>query len=207
MFFGVPHSGGKDKLLFLGRVAQSALELVSGSATLSKKNESEFLDAITGGSPSSDTLTELFRGINSHCPIVSFYENKPTGKFGIVSAPFVVAVRWVFVLLTEEQVVDEASAKIGLAGEYIIRLEANHSEMCRFDTVKNEQDQESYLLVKKRVQTLFNNALPTPVESTSSDGRFFRALLPGSFAPAIPGFIEGGNASWWADPRAEFAYR
>ncbi|KAK0742615.1 hypothetical protein B0T18DRAFT_167385 [Schizothecium vesticola] len=188
VFFGVPHLGGKDKLLFLGRVAQSALELMSGSASLSKKDESEFLDAITGGSPSSDTLTELFRGINSHCPIVSFYENKPTGKFGIV--------------------VDEASAKIGLAGEYIIRLEANHSDMCRFDTTK-EQDHESYLLVKKRVQTLFNNALPTPVE-TPSDGRSFRALLPS--APAISGVIDSGNAShpplgWWADPRAEFAYR
>lgn len=63
------------------------------------------------------TLTELFRGINSHCPIVSFYENKPTVNFGIVSAPFVVAVRWVLgmVRLTRGQVVDEASADVDLA--------------------------------------------------------------------------------------------
>lgn len=50
---------------------------------------------------------------------MSFYENKPTGKFGIrvVSAPFVVAVRWVLVMvrLTRGQVVDEASADIDLA--------------------------------------------------------------------------------------------
>ncbi|KAK1835683.1 hypothetical protein QBC39DRAFT_340870 [Podospora conica] len=188
VFFGVPHAGGNEKLLLMGKVAKSALDLAGGNVRFSSKDESDFLEAITGGSPSSDNLTELFRGINSHCPIVSFYENKPTGRFGII--------------------VDEESAKIGLSGEYIIRLEANHSDMCRFDTDKDEQDYESYLLVKKRVQTLFNNALPAPVES--SDGRSFGDRPP---APGISGFISGGSGSngsvpsWCADPKAEFVYR
>jgi len=165
VFFGVPHSGSKDKLVLLDRVTQPTPDLGGALVSLSGNDESDFIDAMTGGSPLSDTLAELFRGINSHCPIVSFYENKPTGKLGIVS--LVVATVWRelvmhMVRLTGGQVVDEASAKIGLAGEYIIRLEANHSDMCRFDTVKDKQDHESYLLVKKRVQTLFNNALPNP---------------------------------------------
>jgi hypothetical protein len=55
--------------------------------------------------------------------------------------------------------VSQDSAKIGLHDEFTIRLEADHLNVCRFDIATNEQDRESYALVRKRLRKLYKDAL------------------------------------------------
>jgi hypothetical protein len=84
VFFGVPHRGNKEKVLFMKKVAKSVADHAVGHTGSSGSTESDFLEAITGGSSTLDTLTEQFRGLQAHCSIVSFYESKPYGSFGVV---------------------------------------------------------------------------------------------------------------------------
>jgi hypothetical protein len=57
------------------------------------------------------------------------------------------------------QIVSKESATFGLAGsrENIIRLEANHSDICRFGD--SQQDQDNFEIVKGNIEELYLGAI------------------------------------------------
>lgn len=100
----------------------------------------------------------------------------------------------------------------------MIKLNANHSDMCRFDPKSNKQDQESYRLVQKRLLNMYSKAIgdysirPQQAPAKSSDGRLALALpsIPSTnesaFAfltnpPVSPGAEEAGRARDMATSR------
>jgi len=102
--------------------------------------------------------------------------------------------------------VSQDSAKIGLHDEFTIRLEADHLNVCRFDIATNDQDRESYALVRKRLHKLYRDALggclggkagcqvrprQVPVVPLVSRGNGLRAILA---PPSVPDVgIAGGR--------------
>ncbi|KAM7188698.1 hypothetical protein V8F33_010468 [Rhypophila sp. PSN 637] len=167
LFFGVPHNGGNETLLLMGKIAKGAVDFARRHIAWSTKDETDFLEAITGGSPSSDTIKTLFRGLSAQCDIVSFYEGKPYGIHGTI--------------------VGYDSAILGFPRERVLRIEAHHSDVCRFDTRHDakdgKQDRESYKVVKRRLKVLVEQAVnhyvdkPT-VQVQASESRSTPLALP-----------------------------
>ena len=63
-------------------------------------------------------------------------------------------------LLNEHsQIVHRESSRFGLPGdrENIVKLDADHRDVCRFDT--SEHDQDNYELVRGNVKDIYKNAL------------------------------------------------
>ncbi|KAE9987514.1 hypothetical protein EG328_002499 [Venturia inaequalis] len=129
VFFATPHDGGNKKLVTLGATVAGIVNLVSRSAS------NDIIQAVTSGSLYADTLYDNWVHRLADCPIVSFYE----GCGNIVS---------------------KKSATFGLPGsmENVVRLEADHSNICRFDTGL-QADLDNYKLVRTNVIRLYKQAI------------------------------------------------
>ncbi|KAI1197061.1 hypothetical protein F5X97DRAFT_334208 [Nemania serpens] len=113
VFFGTPHEGGNTQSakVKLGFAAAKIAE------SLGFNSNDSIIQALTPGSLFGDFLRESFRHQLENYLIISFWEKKST-------------------------IVTKASATFGLPGhrENILGLEADHSNICKFNT--NEQDDQ-----------------------------------------------------------------
>lgn len=59
------------------------------------------------------------------------------------------------------KIVPKESSRFGLPGtrENIVKLDADHNGVCRFDTKTSEEDEDNYNKVRANVEDLYENAL------------------------------------------------
>lgn len=132
VFFGTPHTGGKASLVTLGKIS---IRIVRG---LIRDPPNDLMQAVTKGSLYADVLEENWRHQLNSFKIVSFYE----GVGDIVPR-------------------DSATFRLPGNVEDIVRLDADHSKMCRFD-LGIETDRENYDKVQAYVGDLYEFALTRP---------------------------------------------
>ncbi|KAH8700955.1 hypothetical protein BGW36DRAFT_375302 [Talaromyces proteolyticus] len=131
VFFGTPHAGGNTDS------AKNKLGLTAANIAKSlgfPANDS-IIKVLTPGSLFGDFLRESFRHQLENYWIVSFWEEKST-------------------------IVTKESATFGLPGhrETILGLEADHSNMCKFNT-EIEDDKDLYDFVENNFYWLYEEAM------------------------------------------------
>ncbi|KAI1085805.1 hypothetical protein F5B20DRAFT_519816 [Whalleya microplaca] len=138
-FFATPHNGGNHAGIgdIVAKVACSIL----------RSPGNNFMTALKKGSSFLDIISDDFRQLLDDFQILSFYETKPLGSFGIV--------------------VNQKSAVLGLPGvrEKQIPLDANHSNICKFGS---EQDPR-YIQVADNIVKMINNASSCHSRTASSE--------------------------------------
>ncbi|KAH6669960.1 hypothetical protein B0J14DRAFT_545730 [Halenospora varia] len=135
-FFGTPHGGPSDDLGI--RFAKACVAIVHALPGIPSN---DIMEALKKGSLFSDVLQENWRHQLGQYSIVSFYEGRGN-------------------------VVPRESATIGLPGdrEKMIKIDASHSNMCRFDP-NMEEDCDNYELVERNLKRLCDIAL-RPIRAT-----------------------------------------
>ncbi|KAI9764543.1 MAG: hypothetical protein M1840_008369 [Geoglossum simile] len=129
VFFGTPHQGGN--CTSLGGIAASI-------ARLSLRNPSNsFMEALKADSLFADDLVQDFRQQLEDYYVLSFYETLPFKKLGVV--------------------VDKRSATLDLplTRETQIALDANHSDICKFEAI----DSDDYEQVEDNIVEFAERAL------------------------------------------------
>ncbi|KAI1372216.1 hypothetical protein F4677DRAFT_433331 [Hypoxylon crocopeplum] len=115
-FFGTPHKGGNCSGIgdVVAKIARSILGNPSNS----------FMEALKGGSLFLDSINDDFRQLMEDFQFLSFYETQALSRFGVV--------------------VNKSSATLGLPGtrEKQIALDANHRNICKFDSEKDSSYQQ-----------------------------------------------------------------
>ncbi|KAH8682825.1 hypothetical protein BGZ60DRAFT_398796 [Tricladium varicosporioides] len=138
-FFGTPHAGGNDTLVSFGRSCAAIVNAVTGSAP------NDLMEVVSSGSLYTDILQDTWRHQLNDYRIISFYEGLGN-------------------------IVPRESAVFNMPGdiETPVRIDATHSEMCRFDTSVNA-DLDNYHKVRHGIRKLRGAALnhlsvilPTP---------------------------------------------
>ncbi|KAI0908384.1 hypothetical protein F4823DRAFT_599089 [Ustulina deusta] len=139
VFFATPQQGGNHA--GFGDVVASIARCVSGNPG------NTFMAALKSNSPFLNTITDDFRQMLEDFQIISFYETRPLGSFGVV--------------------VDRKSALLGLPGtrERQIPLDADHRGICKFASDKEPR----YKLVEDNIAQMVINA--TARSSTDSHRR------------------------------------
>lgn len=127
-FFGTPHEGGDERLVALGAAAARI------ASALHVQPSNDLIETLKKGSLFSNLLTEQWRHHLESYQLVSFWE-------GI------------------GDIVPKKSATFGLSGsrENVVRLEASHSDLCRFD----EYDEDNSRLVLNNIEDLYEHAIST----------------------------------------------
>ncbi|KAJ8130607.1 hypothetical protein O1611_g3021 [Lasiodiplodia mahajangana] len=134
VFFGTPHQGGSNA---------GFGDTVAGIARcLSRSPRNTFMDALKGNSLFLSTITDDFRQLLEDFQVLSFYETRPLGRFGIV--------------------VDRKSALLGLPGtrERQIPVDADHSGICKFASIEDPR----YILVEDNIAWMVSNATSHALE-------------------------------------------
>ncbi len=128
VFFGTPHGGGNTTLVGLGSAAAKV------ATALHLQSQNHIVETLKSGSLFSDLLKEHWRQQLESYQIVSFWE-------GIGN------------------VVPKSSAIFGLPGtrERILELNADHSDLCRFDGTRRDQD--NFKKVSNNIQEMYEAAL------------------------------------------------
>jgi hypothetical protein len=152
VFFATPHRGSSSASL--GSVAASVAKRVL------RNPDNTFLEALKVDSLYSDELIENFRGRLSRYRILSFYESKPYLGHKIVSKS-----QKSFLHMLIVKIVDKNSATLGLPSEQEsqIGLDADHSGICRFETVNDMFEQ-----VIGNIQEMIQEAVAKSIETTES---------------------------------------
>ncbi|KAI9658781.1 MAG: hypothetical protein M1821_002341 [Bathelium mastoideum] len=127
-FFGTPHNGGNQTLVALGSAAARVATM------LHLQPDSDMGEALKSGSLYTDILKEFWRERLLDFDLVSFWE-------GVGN------------------IVPRESAIFGVPSdkENIVKLTADHSNLCRFDL--SEKDQDNYKLVRGNIEDLYESAL------------------------------------------------
>ncbi|KAI1127791.1 hypothetical protein F5Y10DRAFT_277891 [Nemania abortiva] len=140
VFFATPQQGGN---------CAGFGDIVAGIARCVSRNPGNtFMAALKSNSPVLSTITDDFRQMLEDFQIISFYETRPLGSFGII--------------------VDHKSALLGLAGtrERQIPVDADHRDICKF--ASNEDPR--YRLVEDNIaQMIINATSPTLHRQTSGE--------------------------------------
>ncbi|KAH8652856.1 hypothetical protein BGZ61DRAFT_374660, partial [Ilyonectria robusta] len=143
-FFATPHGGGNETLVSFGKKCAAVVNFVTMSAP------NDLMEAVTSGSLYSDILQEGWRHQLNNYRIVSFYE-------GIGN------------------IVPRDSAVLDMPGdiETQVKIEANHGDICRFDT-RDLSDSQRYKKVRHGLRKLheaaLNNSPDTPLPTLSRGG-------------------------------------
>ncbi|KAI9774757.1 MAG: hypothetical protein M1839_001624 [Geoglossum umbratile] len=129
VFFGTPHQGGN--LASLGNIAASIARLCL------RNPPNSFMEALEKDSLFADELAQDFREQLEDYYVLSFYETLPFKKLGLI--------------------VDKRSATFGLplSRETQIALDANHSDICKFEAI----DSDDYEQVEDNIVELARRAL------------------------------------------------
>ncbi|KAI9760923.1 MAG: hypothetical protein M1835_000077, partial [Candelina submexicana] len=111
VFFATPHQGGADSKVTLGNIAASV------ARGILRNPDNTFMEALKKNSLFGESLIRTFRSELESFQICSFFETLPTKKLGLI--------------------VDKKSATLGLdtSREKIIQMQADHSSICKFDSV------------------------------------------------------------------------
>lgn len=128
VFFGTPHDGGNKTLVALGSAAARV------ASTLLLQPSNDVIETLKSGSLFTDLLGEQWRHQLESYQLISFWE-------GIGN------------------IVPKRSATFGLSGtrENIVELNAEHSDLCRFD--ESRRDKDNFKLVANNIQDLYEAAL------------------------------------------------
>ncbi|KAK0710048.1 hypothetical protein B0T26DRAFT_755171 [Lasiosphaeria miniovina] len=131
-FFGTPHAGGNETLVSFGSKCAVVVNFVNHSSA------NDLVGAVKRGSQYADTLAESWKHQLTDYRIVSFYE-------GIGN------------------IVPRDSAVLGMPGlvETVARIDADHSNICRFDTSVPE-DMNNYKKVQHGLGKICQAALRLP---------------------------------------------
>lgn len=141
MFFGTPHRGS-DKANYgkiLANVATGVLQ----------KPKSKLINALESNSEMLMRLNSEFKFDAPDMEIMTFYETKRMGPFsGLVRTRDPIAHG----LVTDhiQQIVEKHSALLELSHEDTQPVDANHRDMCKFDT----RNHETYKKLVKRVNRI-----------------------------------------------------
>ncbi|KAJ8133016.1 hypothetical protein O1611_g607 [Lasiodiplodia mahajangana] len=127
-FFATPHNGGDWKLVSLGRLAAK----VATSAGFQKGDD--VLETLKKGSIFSEIMQEQFRHQLLEYDIISFWGGL-------------------------DNIVPIDSARIGMPGdrENVVKLNADHSTLCKFGS--GQTDQDNLKLVRYNIKDIYTNAL------------------------------------------------
>ncbi|KAI1132377.1 hypothetical protein F5Y10DRAFT_231582, partial [Nemania abortiva] len=143
VFFGTPHQGGNNAGFgdLMARIARC----------LSGNPGNTFMDALKGNSLFLSTIADDFRQLLEDFQIISFYETRPLGRFGIV--------------------VDRKSALLGLPGtrERQIPVDADHRDICKFASIEDPR----YILVEDNIAWMIGNATSHALEQRRSSEETF----------------------------------
>ncbi|KZL67693.1 NB-ARC domain-containing protein, partial [Colletotrichum tofieldiae] len=153
-FFATPHHGGDWKLVSLGSLAAKI------ATTTGFQKGDDVLEVLKQGSIFSDIMNEHWRHQLLQYNIVSFW-----GGF--------------------DNIVPRESARLGIPGdrENVVRLDADHSTVCKFGGTQSEQDNFKRVrsnikdMYKKALQQSELNAVTIPVGSESKLDMELRARL------------------------------
>ncbi len=115
---------------------------------------SDIVETLKSGSLFTDILEEQWRHQLLSYQIISFWEG-----IGDVCTHHSSQLIRFLTITWMDQIVPKKSAVFGLPGdrENIVRLDASHSDMCRFD--QSRQDQDNFKLVWNNVEDLYKEAL------------------------------------------------
>ncbi|KAF2738595.1 hypothetical protein EJ04DRAFT_541275 [Polyplosphaeria fusca] len=135
VFLGTPHRGSKiaEAGKLVGSVANAVLRITQ-IANVTGSIRSDLISALRADSGNLQSLTESFHDQLDYLKIATFYERQPTPPL-------------------QKLVVDRESAILGIPGEQVIPLNADHRSMCRFDSRNKE-----YLTVLNEVRRLARDA-------------------------------------------------
>ncbi|KAI0444937.1 hypothetical protein F4803DRAFT_560587 [Xylaria telfairii] len=128
VFFATPQQGGNHA---------GFGDLIAGIARCISKNPTNtFMTALKSNSQFLNTITDDFRQMLEDFQVISFYETRPLGSFGVV--------------------VDPKSAVLGLPGtrERQIPVDADHRGICKFASDEDPR----YRLVENNIEQMVANA-------------------------------------------------
>ena len=106
------------------------------------------MEVLRSGSLFSDILQESWRHQLSSYKIISFYE----GIGEVREQPSNFTANW---YPDSDQIVSRSSAVLGIPGdiENQVKIDADHSDMCRFD-LSVAKDRDNYRLVQANIEDL-----------------------------------------------------
>ena len=144
-FFATPHHGGDSMLVNLGGVVSKI------AIALGFQKGDDVLETLKNGSIFSDIMREHWRHQLLEYDIISFWGALDNVKFE--------SVMELCVLIVGLQVVPRESARFGIPGdrENVVKLNADHSGICKFGSTVAEQD--NFKLVKVNIRDIYKNAL------------------------------------------------
>jgi hypothetical protein len=148
-FFATPHNGGDWRLVRLGSLV-SQIAMAAGF-----QQGDDVIEVLRSGSMFSDIMYEHWRHQLLEYDIVSFWGG--LDKVGLATLCY----EDLPVLMTTEKVVPRESARLGMPGdrENVVKLEADHSGVCKFG--HSETDQDNLKLVCTNIKDLVQSALKT----------------------------------------------
>ncbi|KAI1299608.1 hypothetical protein F5Y03DRAFT_408757 [Xylaria venustula] len=128
VFFATPQQGGNH--------AGFGDTVASIARCMTRNPGNTFMDALKRNSAVLTTITDDFRQMLEDFQIISFYETRPLGSFGIV--------------------VDQKSALLGLPGtrERQIPIDADHRGICKFSSIEDPR----YRLVEDNIAQIITSA-------------------------------------------------
>jgi hypothetical protein len=177
-FFATPHHGGDWMLVSLGEIAAKIATAVGF-----QKGDG-VVETLKDGSIFSDIMQEHWRHQLLTYDIISFW-----GALDSVSLR--AFTKLMHLLITGSQIVLRESARFGMPGdrENVVKLNADHSAVCKFGP--SQTDQDNFKLVRGNIRDLCKNALKTRELSSippiigqegrgSRDGGGVRLEIPGA---------------------------
>ncbi|KAI0886308.1 TPR-like protein [Annulohypoxylon maeteangense] len=148
VFFATPHRGGNGVGIgeIVAKIVRAGL----------RKPKNDLLDALKKNSDSATKRFEQSRHVYERCLVVNFFEGRSYGKLGII--------------------VDRDSATLGLPGarEKQLPTDADHSTICKFDSV----DTRACQLVLRTIVTEVDRALEIELR--------YPACFPGNVHWLVP---------------------
>ncbi|KAL2041461.1 hypothetical protein N7G274_005843 [Stereocaulon virgatum] len=142
LFFATPHRGVRG-ILDLGILLGNALDVglrASGARVLTgKTTRKDLLSNLSANSEILRNISTSFRHLLGRFAIFTFYETEETRPMGRL-------------------IVDQDSAMMGVQGEKLIGIFANHTDMCRFDS----KDNADYVVIVSAIQQLCREVCHDP---------------------------------------------
>jgi hypothetical protein len=145
-FFATPHHGGDWMLVSLGRVAAKIATAVGF------QKGDDVVETLKDGSIFSDIMQGHWRHQLLKYDIISFW-----GALDSVGLRICIDLKYMLIIAL--QIVPRESARFGMPGdrENVVKLNADHSGVCKFGP--SQTDQDNFKLVRSNIRDLYKNAL------------------------------------------------
>ncbi|KAF8246924.1 hypothetical protein K440DRAFT_319374 [Wilcoxina mikolae CBS 423.85] len=140
VFFGTPHRGGNG--VTLGKCVANIMSAITGEL------QGSLLSTLEKNSVLNDDICDNFCLQKEEYEVVTFYETLP------MKIKFEGWFQWLS-QSARMVIVDRASAKLGAAEEVVLDLNADHSNLCKFESL----DDEGYKIVVRHLKGLVDRAM------------------------------------------------